>query len=78
MNCQALKHPRTSWEIEAAMWRATEYSRESGLGGARAVSARGETIAYVTHERNAIPAFSFHRKGQNITAQVLAVLRGEK
>lgn len=78
MNAQALKHPRTAWEIEAAMWRATEYSREYGLGAARAVSARGETIAYVTHDRNAIPAFSFHRKGQNITAQVLAVLRGEK
>lgn len=78
MNAQALKHPRTQWEIEAAMWRAIRYSGEYGVGFARADSASGNLIAIIAHNRNAIPAFSFHRSGQDITAQVLAVLRGEK
>ena len=78
MNAQALKHPRTQWEIEAAMWRAVEYSRKSGVGFARADSASGNLIAFVKHDRQAIPAFLFSRNGQDITAQVLAVLRGEK
>lgn len=78
MNAQALKHPRTAWEIEAAMWQAVEVSDLSGFGCSLALSAAGKVIAVVKHDRNAIPAFSFSRNGQDITAQVLAVLRGEK
>lgn len=81
MNAQALKHPRTEWEIEAAMWRAIEYSNKlaNAFGSAFVKSAKGEVFMTVCHDREAIPAFSFYRNnGQNITAQVLAVLRGEK
>lgn len=81
MNCQALKHPRTQWSLEAAMWRAIEYSNKSdnALGSAFVESAKGEVFMTVCHDREAIPAFSFYcNNGQNITAQVLAVLRGEK
>lgn len=80
MNAQSLKHPRTQWEIEAAMWRAIENSRKSParFGVAAAFSATGSVMLGVFHDRHAIPAFSFHRNGQDITAQVLAVLRGKK
>jgi len=78
MNAQALKHPRTQWEIEASMWLAVQASEVDGYGICLALSASGKVIALVRHDRLAIPAFSFSRNGQDITAQVLAVLRGEK
>ena len=81
MNAQALKHPRTLWSLEAAMWRAIEYSRKAnnGFGSAFVKSATGKVLLTACHDRSAVPAFSFYlNNGQDITAQVLAVLRGEK
>lgn len=69
INTNALRHPRTQWEIEAAMWRAIEY------GAAIAVSALNREIVSVIHDREQVPAFSFWRDGQDVTAEFLAVLR---
>lgn len=69
INANALRHPRTQWEIEAALWRAIEY------GAAIAVSASNREIVSVIHDRNQVPAFSFWRAGQDVTAEFLKALR---
>lgn len=69
INANALRHPRTQWEIEAALWRAIDY------GAAIAVSASGREIVSVIHDRQSVPAFSFWRAGQDVTAEFLPVLR---
>jgi hypothetical protein len=72
LNAAALRHPRTQWEIEAAMWRAVEY------GGAVARNANGGLIVWIVHRRREVPAFSFYRDGQNVTAKVLPILRAQQ
>lgn len=69
INANALRHPRTQWEIEAAMWRAIEY------GSAIAISASGREIVSVIHDRDQVPAFSFWRNCQDVTAEFLKALR---
>lgn len=71
LNAAALRHPRTQWEIEAAMWRAI------GSHHATAESATGAEILTVFHIRGAIPAFRFTRDGQDVTASVLPILRAQ-
>lgn len=73
LNAAALRHPRTQWEIEAAMWRAI---KEPG-GIAFAHNADGGEILTVMHNPKAIPAFRFVRDGQNVTAKVLPILRAQ-
>lgn len=79
LNRTSLSHPRTQWSIEAAMWRAIEHSSQSigGHGLARACSASGKQIVSVWHDRNEVPAFSFYRNGQDVTAAVVAALRAQ-
>ena len=62
-NANALRHPKTQWEIEAALWRATEY------GAAIACTVAGHEIVSIIHDRLAIPAFSFWRDGQDVSDQ---------
>lgn len=69
INANALRNPRTQWEIEASMWRALEY------GAAIAVSAKGAEILSVIHDRKQVPAFSFYRGAKNVTEQALKALR---
>lgn len=69
INANALRNPRTQWEIEAAMWRALEH------GAAIAVSAKGSEILSVIHDRRQVPAFSFYRGTKNVTEQALKALR---
>lgn len=69
LNANALRHPRCQWEIEAALWRAIDY------GAAIAASASGREIVSVIHDRKSVPAFSFWRAGQDVTAEFLKVLR---
>lgn len=69
INANALRNPRTQWEIEAAMWRALQY------GAAIAVSAKGTEILSVIHDRKQVPAFSFYRATKNVTEQALKALR---
>lgn len=80
MNTHALKHPRTLWSIEAACWRAIEESRNDchGIGIGVAESAQGREIVTARHDRYAIPGFTFWRGAVDVTADVLAVLRGQK
>lgn len=69
INANALKHQRTEWEIEAAIWRAIEY------GAAIAMTATGREIVTAIHDRDSVPAFSFWRDGQDITGDFLKVIR---
>lgn len=69
INQNALRHPRTQWSIEAALWRAIEH------GAAIACNAQGGEIVSVIHDRTAIPAFSFYRDCQDITAEFLKAIR---
>lgn len=69
LNAAALRHPRTQWEIESAMWRAIEN------GAAIACNAQGGEIVTIIHDRKAIPAFSFYRDQINVTPRVLHILR---
>lgn len=75
LNTSNLSHPRIQWAIEAAMWRAIENSRERGVGVASVQSATDKHLVGVMHDRQAIPAFSFWRRGQDITDQIIPVLR---
>lgn len=68
-NANALRHPRTQWEIESALWRAIDY------GAAIAVRTSGREIVSVIHDRDQVPAFSFWRAGHDVTAEFLPVLR---
>lgn len=69
INANALRHPRTQWAVEAAMWRAIEY------GCAVAESANGTEIVSIIHARKQVPAFSFYRGTKNVTGQALKALR---
>ena len=69
INANSIRHPRTSWEIEACLWRAIEY------GAATASNAAGGEIVTVIHDRTAIPAFSFFRGCQDVTEQFRNALR---
>lgn len=69
INANALRHPRTQWEIESAMWRAVDY------GAAIATSAKGGEIVSIIYDAKAIPAFEFWKDSQNVTADFLKVLR---
>jgi hypothetical protein len=71
INPTALRHPRTQWEIESAMWRATEY------GAAIACTAAGKEIVSIVHDRSQVPAFSFWRGCEDVTGEFLKVLRAQ-
>lgn len=77
LNTSNLSHPRMAWEIEAAMWRAIESSRETGVGIEYASTAAGKPLIAVIHDRTAVPAFMFSSATypDDITPQVLKVLR---
>jgi hypothetical protein len=70
LNNTSLNHPRSQWEIEACLHRATEY------GAAIAMTATGREIVTAIHDRDSVPAFSFWRDGQDITGEFLKVIRG--
>lgn len=69
LNANSLRHPRTQWEIEAALWRAIDY------GASIACTAAGHEIVSVIHDRTAFPAFSFWRDGQDVSDEFRKVLR---
>lgn len=69
LNANALRHPRTQWEIESALWRAIDY------GAAIACTAAGHEIVSVIHDRKSVPAFSFWRDGQDVSEEFRKVLR---
>lgn len=69
INTNALRHPRTQWEIEAAMYRAID------KGVAKACSAAGDEIVTVIHDRIAVPAFSFYRHGQDVIGEFRKAIR---
>lgn len=69
INSCALRHPRTQWSIEAALWRATEH------GAAIACNAQGGEIVSIIHDRTAIPAFIFYRDRKDVTGEFLKALR---
>lgn len=80
LNTSNLSHPRTQWNIEAALWQAAERSRANGIGIAPVKSASGQTLFTVMHDRQDVPAFSFwKREGRgipsNITPQIIKALR---
>lgn len=82
LNTSNLSHPRTQWNIEAALWEAVERSRANGIGIAPVKSASGHTLFTVMHDRQDVPAFSFwQRQGEglpsNITPQIIKALRGQ-
>ena len=68
-NANALRHPKTQWEIESAMWRAIDY------GAAIACTVAGHEIVSIIYDRTAIPAFSFWQAGQDVSGQFRKVLR---
>lgn len=68
INANAIRHPRTAWSIEAAMWRAIDH------GAAIACNAQGGEIASIIHDRTAIPAFSFYRDCRDVTTEFLKAL----
>jgi hypothetical protein len=80
INAAALRHPRTQWEIEAALWRATQDSanQSHGIGYAEACAASGRVIVSVRHDRYAVPALSFWSELADVTDKVLPVLRAQK
>lgn len=80
LNANALRHPRTQWAIESALWRAIEDSAGAshGIGYAEACAASGRVIFAVRHDRHAVPAFSFWRDFVDVTGDVLRVLRAQK
>lgn len=75
LNNSNLSHPRMQWSLEAAMWRAAEFSRANGIGISSVQSAGGKHVVGVLHDRKAIPAFSFWRQGKNVTPQIVKALR---
>jgi hypothetical protein len=70
LNAAALRHPKTQWEIEACLHRATEY------GADIAMTATGREIVTAIHDRDSVPAFSFWRNGHDNTGEFLKVIRG--
>lgn len=77
LNTSNLSHPRMQWEIEAAMYRAIESSRETGVGIEYASTAAGKPLLSVIHVRGEAKAFMFATMPfqQDCTQQVLRVLR---
>ena len=68
-NANAIRNPRAAWSIEAALWRSIEY------GAATACNAAGGEIVTIVHGHTAVPAFSFWRGCQEVTAEFLKALR---
>jgi hypothetical protein len=75
LNTSNLSHPRIEWEIRAAMMRAVEISAKSGIAIGCVRNAAGDVIFTATHDRQAVPAFSFRAGQVDVTPQVLKVLR---
>lgn len=76
LNQHSLMHPRTLWEIEAAMWRAAVDSKNGGHSMHFAYRADGEMSVCVSHCRFAFPRFLFRDKRFNdITPIVLKAIR---
>jgi hypothetical protein len=73
LNAAALRHPRTQWEIEAAMWRAIK----DDFGIAVARNADFGELLTVIHVPTHIPAFYFFRNREDVTAKVLPILRAQ-
>lgn len=63
INPNALRHPRTQWTIEAALWRAVD------KGVATACNAAGGEIVTVVHNPSHTPAFSFYRDYSDVSEQ---------
>lgn len=78
LNTNSMKHPRVQWAIEAAMWRAVEYSRFTTAGIAEAIGAGGGEVVTVIHARRHVPAFSFWKDGNNVTDQFTQFLRAQQ
>lgn len=72
LNESSLRHPRTQWAIEAAMWRAIEY------GAAIASSAAGKEIVTVVHDRSQVPALTFWKGCEDISDKFRAFLRSNR
>ena len=72
INQTALRHPRTQWEIESALWRAIDQ------GQATACNAAGGEIVTVAHDREDIPALSFWRNGMDVSGEFREVLRASQ
>lgn len=72
INQTALRHPRTSWEIESALWRAVD------TGHATACNAAGGEIVSIWHDRTHVPAFSFWRGGIDVSGEFRKVLRASQ
>jgi hypothetical protein len=68
-NANALRHPKTQWELEAAMHRAIDH------GAAIACTVAGHEIVSIIHDRKAVPAFSFWQDGQDVSDEFRKVLR---
>ena len=68
-NANALRHPTTQWEIEAALWRTIDY------GAAIACTVAGHEIVSIIYDRSAVPAFSFWQDGQDVSDEFRKVLR---
>ena len=68
-NANALRHPKTQWEIEDCLWRAIEY------GAATASNASGGEIVTVVHDRSAVPSFSFWRAAQDVSDEFRKMIR---
>ena len=71
INANALRHPRTQWEIESALWRALEH------GHAAACNAAGREIVSIWHDRDRVPAFSFWCAGKDVSGEFRKVLRAQ-
>ena len=72
LNAIALRHPRTQWEIESALWRAIDQ------GHATACNAAGGEIVSIGYDRAQVPAFSFWRGGMGVSGEFRGVLRASK
>lgn len=76
LNESSLRHPRTQWAIEAAMWRAVEH--KACIGRAEVMSASGKSLVTVIHQRGLVGAFRFYIGDNNVTDQMLDFLRSNR
>lgn len=76
LNESSLRHPRTLWSIEAAMWRAIEH--KACIGRAEVCSASGKNLVTVIHQRGTVGAFRFYIGEENVTGQMLSFLRSNR
>lgn len=72
INQNHLRHPRTQWEIESALWRAIDQ------GHATACNAAGGEIVSVGYDRTQVPALSFWRNGMDVSGEFRKVLRASQ